>query len=136
MAVQNSQAPVAVTVRHVKLTTLLPLAYVVRREGNLFSLFNGEGGGCATACGLRSLPWSLVLGPFFGGRGGTTASDPRSFPRGRRFPSQDLPLARAGTGYPLPPPEQHMPQTGYAAGGTPFAVTQDFLVGIKIRFVL
>ena len=122
--------------------------------GNVFTLFCPSRGESwyPVVSGARSHLWSLVPGPFREGEKGTPLplvpgpffGDTRSLskilsqvlPVGRGYPSQVLGhrynTTRTRTGVPLSPapsPRQHMPQVGYATGGTPLAVIQeDFVV--------
>ena len=124
---------------HQQPNELLPPAYVVRREGTVFTgmcLSRGRRGYPLTS-GPRSFPW---------GRG-TLISGPRSFPGGGLPPSpvtgsvqSPVPGAtgggegegeRRGEGEVLlsPPPGTVHAMGGYARGGTPLTVMHDdFLV--------
>ena len=125
---------------------LLPPAYVIRREDNVFI------GVCLSVCLHRCGGWGWAL-PKSGARTGfplpwpgTGQGVPSPYPQpgsGQGVPSptpsqdQDREYPRLSPSQdqareyrpPLPHPGQYTPWTGYAAGGMPFAVTQeDFLV--------
>ena len=95
--------------------TFLPPAYVVRREGNVFtgvSLSVHVGGGESQALSLisspssfsgghpspRFFPWSRVFGPFLG------------------YPREDRCTSQLGLGYPLAGTGE--PLAGYPSAGT------------------
>ena len=92
----------------------LPPAYIVRREGNVFtSVCPQEKGGGTPASGSRSLLQLLVPGPLLGwGR--------RRVLR-QRYLSVTC-AVQGGTPLPAPSPQ---PGPGYTADGTPLAVTQE-----------
>ena len=111
---------------------------IFERSGIIFTTRgpNTTGGHVFTAMclpkGVRGYPWSLVNWSLvLSGEGYLLAASPWSFRGGGAPCSPPCPVDRPG-GQGVPPPPR---RTGYAAGGTPLAVTQDFLV-VKLWYSL
>ena len=125
-----------------------------KRRGTLWCLVSGLFWRKGVPNQVLGLCYPLPRSPLPRGQG-SIASSPRQ-DQDRVTPSAlscphltPLPQNTTRTGVPLPipflspvqdqdllppPPKQDMPQTGYIAGSTPLAVTQDFLVWIYFLY--
>ena len=109
--------------RQIELFSVLPSAFRRMREGYAFT-------GVCPSGGRGEVRYPLIFGPFQGGKGDTLSAQAPSLVSGPA-PFQRYPPARIGV-----PPDQDrrnpltgQDRTGYHAGGTHLAATQeDFLL--------